>query len=95
MATLGPKNGRTFSLCTRRPNATVHAGNRRTTGKADYQARGVMYLPPQARFSYLLRLPESDNIGKTINEAMKAVEAGNEELRGVLPTNYTQLNLVG
>src|SRR5437870_9869550 len=71
--------------------ATVHVGSRRTIGKADYQARGVMYLPPQARFSYLLRLPEGENIGKAINDAMKAIEAENEELRGVLPTNYTQL----
>ncbi len=72
--------------------ATVHVGSRRTIGKADYQARGVMYLPTQARFSYLLRLPEGENIGKAINDAMKAIEAENEELRGVLPTNYTQLN---
>src|SRR6266704_3553304 len=72
--------------------ATVHVGSRRTIGKADYQARGVMYLPPQARFSYLLRLPEGENIGKAINDAMKAIETENEELRGVLPTNYTQLN---
>src|SRR6266480_360246 len=72
--------------------ATVHVGSRRTIGKADYQARGVMYLPPQARFSYLLRLPEGENIGRAINDAMKAIETENEELRGVLPTNYTQLN---
>jgi type I restriction enzyme M protein len=51
-----------------------------------------MYLPPKARFSYLLRLPEGENTGKAINDAMKAIEAENEELRGVLPTNYTQLN---
>jgi type I restriction enzyme M protein len=30
-------------------------------------------------------LPEGENIGKAINEAMKAVEADNEELKGVLP----------
>src|SRR5438552_590213 len=73
-------------------NATVHVGSRRTIGKADYQARGVMYLPQQARFSYLLRLPEGENIGKAINDAMKAIENENEDLHGVLPTNYTQLN---
>jgi type I restriction enzyme M protein len=81
-----------FAHVERELNATVHVGSRRTIGKADYQARGVMYLPPQARFSYLLRLPEGENIGKAINDAMKAIEAENEELRGVLPTNYTQLN---
>ena len=81
-----------FAHVERELNATVHVGSRRTIGKADYQARGVMYLPPQARFFYLLRLPEGENIGKAINDAMKAIEAENEELRGVLPTNYTQLN---
>lgn len=81
-----------FTQVERELHATVYVGSRRTIGKADYQARGVMYLPPQSRFSYLLRLPEEKNIGKAINDAMKAIEAENEELRGVLPTNYTQLN---
>jgi type I restriction enzyme M protein len=58
---------------------------RRAIGKEDYQAKGVMFLPPKARFSHLLALPEGENIGKAINEAMKAVEAENEELKGVLP----------
>lgn len=30
------------------------SGSRRTIDKRDYQAKGVMYLPEQARFSYLL-----------------------------------------
>jgi type I restriction enzyme M protein len=64
---------------------------RRTIGKQDYQAKGVMYLPPAARFSKLLDLPEGENIGKAINEAMKAVEAENEELKGVLPKTYTRI----
>src|SRR5437762_8141213 len=81
-----------FAHIERELSATVHVGSRRTIGKADYQARGIMYLPPQARFSYLLRLPEGENIGRAINDAMKAIETENEELRGVLPTNYTQLN---
>jgi type I restriction enzyme M protein len=32
---------------------------RRAIGKEDYQAKGVMFLPPQARFSHLLTLPEA------------------------------------
>jgi type I restriction enzyme M protein len=43
---------------------------RRTIGKADYQALGVLYLPAAARFSALLQLPEGADIGKAINEAM-------------------------
>jgi type I restriction enzyme M protein len=64
---------------------------RRTIGKADYQARGVLYLPPEARFDTLLDLPEGANIGQAINEAMRAIEAENEELRDVLPRTYTRL----
>ena len=37
---------------------------RRTIGKADYQAQGVLYLPEIARFSYLLELREGSDIGK-------------------------------
>jgi type I restriction enzyme M protein len=65
---------------------------RRTIGKADYQARGVLYLPGSARFSTLLNLPEGADIGKAINEAMKAIEADNEDLKDVLPRTYNRLD---
>jgi type I restriction enzyme M protein len=50
-----------------------------------------MFLPPTARFSHLLSLPEGDNIGKAINDAMKAIEAENEDLKGVLPKTYNKI----
>lgn len=64
---------------------------RNPIGKQHYQAKGVMFLPPPARFPHLLAMPEGENIGKAINEAMKAVEAENEELKGVLPKSYTKI----
>src|SRR5437588_481050 len=67
-------------------------GGRHAISKIDYQAEGVMYLPEEARFSNLLKLPESEDIGKAINDAMKAIEAENEELRGVLPRTYNHLD---
>jgi type I restriction enzyme M protein len=67
------------------------ATGRRAIGKEDYQAKGVMFLPPKARFSALLQLPEGENIGKAINDAMKAVESENDELKGVLPKTYTKI----
>ncbi len=57
--------------------------------KVDYQAKGVLYLPEKARYSYLLDLPESENTGKAVNEAMEAIEAENPELTDILPKNYT------
>jgi len=67
------------------------ATGRRTIGKADYQAQGVMFLPAEARFSKLLKLPEGENIGKAINDAMRAIEAENEDLKDVLPRTYNRL----
>ncbi len=69
--------------------ATSLRGRRRAIGKADYQARGVLYLRVEARFANLLKLPEGANIGAAINAAMKAIEEENDDLRGVLPQNYT------
>ncbi|MGO9275633.1 MAG: N-6 DNA methylase [Terriglobia bacterium] len=64
---------------------------RRFVNKSDYQARGVMYLPPAARFGHLLNLPEGFDTGKAINEAMKAIEDDNEDLKDVLPRTYNRL----
>ena len=66
------------------------ATERRKIGKIDYHAAGVMYLPKEARFSYLLNLPEGANIGKAINEAMTLIEKENEDLKGVLPKTYNR-----
>ena len=51
--------------------------SRRGITKADYQAKGILYLPENARFSYLLNLPEGEDIGKAINDGMKAIEKEN------------------
>lgn len=68
------------------------ASGRRKIGKTDYQAQGVLFLPEKARFGYLLNLPEGADIGKAINEAMKAIEAENEDLKDVLPKTNTTLD---
>ncbi|MCK2047065.1 type I restriction-modification system subunit M [Chromohalobacter moromii] len=69
----------------------VGSGGRRKVSKADYQAEGVIFLPEIARFSYLQSLTEGDNIGKAVNEAMKAIEEENTDLKGALPRTYTRL----
>jgi type I restriction enzyme M protein len=71
---------------------TSQGTGRRTIGKAEYQAQGVLYLPESARFSSLLNLPEGADIGKAINDAMKAIEANNEDLKDVLPRTYNRLD---
>ena len=66
------------------------SSGRRTIGPADYQARGVLYLPETARFSALITLPEGANIGTAINDAMRAIEAENPDLKDVLPKTYNR-----
>lgn len=51
--------------------------SRRKIGPADYHAKGVLYLPEEARFGHLLQLPEGGNIGQAVNDAMRAVEREN------------------
>lgn len=53
-----------------------------------YQAESVLYLSPEARFDYLLTLPESANIGAKVNAAMRDIEQHNTTLAGVLPKTF-------
>jgi type I restriction enzyme M protein len=64
---------------------------RRTVGPADYHAQGVLYLRDEARFQTLVELPEGENIGARINQAMKDIEEDNPELKDVLPKTYNRL----
>jgi len=55
---------------------------------AAYHAEGVLYLEPQARFDFLLTLPEAADIGAKVNAAMRDIEKYNPQLAGVLPKTY-------
>ena len=57
--------------------------------KTDIQAEGAMYLPDGALFSNLLKLPEGEDLGKAVNDAMKALESENESIKDALPKSYT------
>ncbi len=48
-------------------------------------AKCGFYLPDHARYSYLLNLPESQDIAKAIEQAMEAIEHYKPELQGSLP----------
>ena len=55
---------------------------------AAYHAEGILYLAPEARFDYLLTLPEVADIGAKVNDAMREIEKHNPQLAGVLPKTY-------
>ncbi len=62
-------------------------GSRLDDPKA-YTAEGIIFLAPDARFDFLLSLPEGANIGSKLNDAMRAIERDNPQLAGVLPKTY-------
>ena len=55
---------------------------------AAYHADNVLYLAPEARFDFLLTLPEQADVGAKVNAAMRLVEKHNEQLAGVLPKSF-------
>ncbi|HLR32882.1 MAG TPA: class I SAM-dependent DNA methyltransferase, partial [Fodinibius sp.] len=57
-----------------------------------YKAEGVLYLPEEARYPELLQLPENEDIGQKVNEAMEAIERENPELADVLPKEYKRFD---
>jgi len=64
----------------------------RPVSSADYHARGVLFVPEKARFSYLIELSEGTDMGKAVNDAMKEIEAENKELAGILPKAFQKLD---
>ena len=58
---------------------------------ADYKALSVLYVPDESRLSSLVDLPEGEDVGKATDEAIKAIEAANPELKDILPRGYQKL----
>ncbi len=74
-------------------SGAASTSGRRSSGtgqRTAYQARSVPYLLEEARFQYLLNLPEGEDIAQAITDAMKAIEAENRQLDGVLPKTYNR-----
>ncbi len=68
-------------------SASARRGSRLEESAA-YHAEGILYLPAEARFDYLLNRPEAENIGAKVNAAMRDIEQHNPQLAGVLPKTY-------
>ncbi len=64
----------------------------RPISSADYHARGTLFVPEEARFSYLIELPEGTDMGRAVNDAMKEIESENKELAGILPKSFQKLD---
>ena len=58
---------------------------------ADFKSKSAIYLPEEARYDYLLNLPDHAKVGEAINHAVELIETQSEQLKGILPKNYTIL----
>lgn len=60
----------------------------------EYMAENVFWVPKEARWSYIQASAKQPTIGKSIDEAMLAIEKENpKRLKGVLPTGYARPDL--
>ena len=57
----------------------------------DFKSKSAIFLPEEARYDYLLNLPDSEDMGKAINHAVELIEEQSAQLKGILPKNYTIL----
>lgn len=62
---------------------------KRPLTKKDFEEQNSMFLPDKAQFDYLVALPEGADIGEAIDNAMKLIEDEYENLKGVLPKNFS------
>jgi len=59
----------------------------------EYRAVNIFWVPKEARWSNLKANAKQPTIGKTIDQAMLAIERDNASLRGVLPKDYAHPRL--
>lgn len=58
--------------------------------KDEYLAERIFWVPKEARWSYLKANAKQPIIGTLIDDAMRAIEAENPSLKGVLPKDYAR-----
>ena len=70
---------------------------------SDFTEKSALFLPREAQYSYLVNLPDNiqsaniigkdgkklNSLGEVVNNAMHLIEDQSEQLKGVLPDNYT------
>ncbi len=71
-------------------NLPTRGGKRRDLTKEDFSQRSAIFLQPEARFDYLVALPDSADRARAIVKAMESIEADYTSLRGVLPKKEYQ-----
>ncbi|EMA15197.1 class I SAM-dependent DNA methyltransferase [Haloarcula marismortui] len=63
------------------------------TDKDEYKSENVFYLPEETRWQYFVDNATDPQIGKKIDDAMRAIEEENPRLKGILPKGYSRSSL--
>ncbi|RCU47007.1 SAM-dependent DNA methyltransferase [Haloplanus salinus] len=63
------------------------------TDKDEYKSENVFYLPEDTRWQYFVDNATDPQIGKKIDDAMRAIEEENPRLKGILPKGYSRSSL--
>src|SRR5437773_3634341 len=56
----------------------------------EYRAKGIFWVPPEARWSRLKAQAKQPTIGQLVDDAMAGIERDNPSLKGVLPKEYAR-----
>lgn len=56
----------------------------------EYRAKGIFWVPPEARWSELKAQAKQPTIGQLVDDAMAGIERDNPSLKGVLPKEYAR-----
>jgi len=59
----------------------------------EYLSENILWVPKEARWSYLKANARQPKIGKLVDDAMVAIEHENKSLKGVLPKDYARPGL--
>lgn len=77
----------------KRYNELVEEGYGFENDRDAYIEENVFFVPEIARWSYISKNAHTQEIGKVIDDAMRAIEAENKTLKNVLPKNYATPDL--
>lgn len=84
----------------------VRNGKKLPVSASDFKSKSALYLPKEAQYDYLVNLPANipsagiknkqghplNSLGEIVNYAMELVEQQSEQLKGVLPREYTSFS---
>ena len=77
----------------RRYQELVEEGDGFEDDRDAYTMDNIFFVPEEARWSTISAAAHTPEIGKVIDNAMRAIEAENKTLKGVLPNNYANPDL--